>query len=200
MDRWPPRRALRRSRPRGRSHRRGRLPRPPRGPGSSISTFMTNKPKARPARNPTPIPLCQPSVRLGCSSSVRSLVGRLLRQRSRVSGTWFLPSSDPNLTTTVIWMELPNHVIVGQAVVGQAVLAPDNNHRARRARLAKTRSSNPTVGEPRQPDAIRIADHNLTHEVRAAVAETYPRHRRADPPNGFTPLRGRHAGIRTIRS
>ena len=33
---------------------------------------------------------------------------------------------------------------------------------------------NPIVGEPRLPDAIRIADHNLADEVRAEVAGTIP--------------------------
>ena len=76
--------------------------------------------------------------------------------------------AEPYRPDLVIWMELPDHVIVGQAV-----LAPDDNHRAV-VRVLKNAIANPTVGEPRPPDSIRIADHNLAHEVRTEVAETIP--------------------------
>ena len=65
-------------------------------------------------------------------------------------------------------MELPHHL-----VVGQAVLDPGDNHGAG-ARILRSALVNPTVGEPRLPDAIRIADHNLADEVRAEVAATIP--------------------------
>ena len=150
---------------------------------------MTNKPKARPARNPTPIPLCQPSVRLGCSSSVRSLVGRLLRQRSRVSGTWFLPSSDPNLTTTVIWMELPNHVIVGQAVVGQAV-SPQTTTTAPVVRVLQKRDrQTPPSASPDSP--MPSASPTTTSPTKCAPRSpkpipvtVAPTPRTASPPSG----------------
>ena len=65
-------------------------------------------------------------------------------------------------------MELPD-----QLVVGQAVLDPGDNHGAV-ARILRSALVNPTVGEPRLPDAIRIADHNLANEVRGEVAATIP--------------------------
>ena len=75
---------------------------------------------------------------------------------------------EPYRPDIVIWMELPNHL-----VVGQAVLAPGDNHGAL-ARILRSAIVNPTVGEPRQPDAIRIANHDLADEVRAEVAGTIP--------------------------
>ena len=75
---------------------------------------------------------------------------------------------EPYRPDIVIWMELPNHL-----VVGQAVLAPGDNHGAL-ARILQSAIVNPTVGEPRQPDAIRIANHDLADEVRAEVAGTIP--------------------------
>ena len=66
---------------------------------------------------------------------------------------------EPYRPDIVIWMELPNHL-----VVGQAVLAPGDNHGAL-ARILRSAIVNPTVGEPRQPDAIRIANHDLADEV-----------------------------------
>ena len=65
-------------------------------------------------------------------------------------------------------MELPDHL-----VVGQAVLSPGDNHGVV-ARTLRNAIVNPAVGGPRQPDAIRIADHNLADEVRAEVAGTIP--------------------------
>ena len=52
-------------------------------------------------------------------------------------------------------MELPDHL-----VVGQAVLSPGDNHGVV-ARTLRNAIVNPAVGGPRQPDAIRIADHNV---------------------------------------
>ena len=60
---------------------------------------------------------------------------------------------------------------------------PRRQPRRRRAHPCEARSANPTaLVEPRLPDAIRIADHNLADQVRAEVAGTnHPRHQRADP-------------------
>ena len=65
---------------------------------------------------------------------------------------------EPHRPDIVIWMELPDHL-----VVGQAVLSPGDNHGAV-ARTLRNAIVNPAVGGPRQPDAIRIADHNLADE------------------------------------
>ena len=87
----------------------------------------------------------------------------------RVPAPFFVQDHvEPYRPDIVIWMELPNHL-----VVGQAVLAPGDNHGAL-ARTLRSAIVNPTVGEPRQPDAIRIADHDLAAEVRAEVAGTIP--------------------------
>ena len=75
---------------------------------------------------------------------------------------------EPHRPDIVIWMELPDHL-----VVGQAVLSPGDNHGAV-ARTLRTAIVNPAGGGPRQPDAIRIADHDLADEVRAEVAGTIP--------------------------
>ena len=51
---------------------------------------------------------------------------------------------NPGAPTIVIWMELADHL-----VVGQAVLSPGDN-RGALARTLRSAIVNPTVGEPRQ--------------------------------------------------
>ena len=96
--------------------------------------------------------------------------------------------------------------------VGQAILTPGDNHGAI-ARTLRNAIDNPTVGEPRQPDAIRIADQVRADQVRAEVAGTIPvtvaptphpgnrrtdsRARRAVPDPDRFPRRGRTQLLRS---
>ena len=106
-------------------------------------------------------PVEQPASRK--SRPVREWVG------GRVPAPFFVQDCDESYRPDiVVWMELPDHL-----VVGQAVLDPDDNHRTV-ARILRNAILNPNVGEPRQPDAIRVADHDLANEVRAEVAGIIP--------------------------
>ncbi len=75
---------------------------------------------------------------------------------------------EPYRPDVVIWVELPEGVVVGQAVV-----MPDDAGGAV-ARTLRSALTQPLVGSPRRPDLIRVADGATAVEVRAEVAGAIP--------------------------
>ncbi len=75
---------------------------------------------------------------------------------------------EPYRPDIVIWVELPEGFIVGQAVV-----MPDDAGGAV-ARTLRSALTQPLVGPPRRPDLIRVADGATAVEVRAEVAGAIP--------------------------
>ena len=75
---------------------------------------------------------------------------------------------EPYRPEFVVWMELPDHHVVGHAVV-----MPENTEGAV-ARTLRRALTQPAAGSPRQPDFIRVADATIAAEVRAEVAGTVP--------------------------
>ncbi len=70
----------------------------------------------------------------------------------------------------VLWVELPDGFIVGQAVV-----LPDDAAGAVALAL-RSALTRPLLGPPRRPDVIRVADTATAAEVRAEVARAIPVH------------------------
>ena len=68
----------------------------------------------------------------------------------------------------VLWMELPDGFIVGQAVVG-----PEDTEGAL-ARTLRGAMTQPGVGPPRRPTSIRVADAATAAEVRAEIDRAIP--------------------------
>ena len=68
----------------------------------------------------------------------------------------------------MLWVELPDGVVVGQALV-----MPEDRDGAV-ARALRSTMAQPAVGSPRQPDVIRVADTATAAEVRAEVAGAIP--------------------------
>ncbi|MYN67405.1 MAG: DUF2384 domain-containing protein [Acidobacteria bacterium] len=68
----------------------------------------------------------------------------------------------------VLWLELPEGLVVGQA----AVMPEDLDGAV--GRVLRTALTVPLVGAPRRPDAIRVDDPVSADEVRAAIDGTIP--------------------------
>ena len=75
---------------------------------------------------------------------------------------------EPYRPDLVLWMELPDGFVVGQAVV----MAENTDGAV--ARTLRSALTQPAVGSPRQPDLIRVADDATAAEVRAEVAGAIP--------------------------
>ena len=75
---------------------------------------------------------------------------------------------EPYRPDLVLWMELPDGFVVGQAVV-----MPEDTDGAV-ARTLRSALTQPAVGSPRQPDLIRVADAATAAEVRAEVGGAIP--------------------------
>ena len=75
---------------------------------------------------------------------------------------------EPYRPDIVLWVELPDGFVVGQAVV-----MPEDREDAV-ARALRSAMTQPAVGPPRQPDVIRVADAVTAVEVRAEVAGAIP--------------------------
>ena len=75
---------------------------------------------------------------------------------------------EPYRPDIVLWLELPEGSIVGQAVV-----TPEDTGGAV-ARTLRSALTQPLVGAPRRPDLIRLAADAAAAEVRAEVAGTIP--------------------------
>ena len=100
----------------------------------------------------------------GRSQSSRAWVG------GRLSPPFFVNDRGPEPVRPeiVLWVELPDGVVVGQTVV-----MPEDSEGAV-ARALRGAMTQPAVGPPRQPDAIRVADAVTAVEVRAEVAGAIP--------------------------
>ena len=79
-----------------------------------------------------------------------------------------IDTPEPTRAGWVVWLELPDNLIVGQEVV-----EPDKVAGAV-ARTLREALAQPLVGAPRTPGMIRVADNDLAAEVRAAVGDTIP--------------------------
>ena len=75
---------------------------------------------------------------------------------------------EPYRPDLVIWLELPEGLIVGQALV-----KPEDREGAV-ARGLRSALTQPADGSPRRPDGIRVADAATAAEVRAEVGEAIP--------------------------
>ncbi len=75
---------------------------------------------------------------------------------------------EPYRPDMVIWMELPEGFIVSQAVVN-----PDDGDGAV-ARALRSAMTQPAIGAPRRPAAIRVSDAATAVEVRAEVGPAIP--------------------------
>ena len=76
--------------------------------------------------------------------------------------------SEPYRPDFVLWLELPEGLIVGQGLV-----APGEGDGAV-ARTLRAAVAQPAVGPPRRPDAIRVANASIVDEVRAETAGDIP--------------------------
>ena len=74
----------------------------------------------------------------------------------------------PTRAGWVVWLELPDNLIVGQEVV-----EPDKVAGAV-ARTLREAMAQPLVGAPRKPRMIRVADNDAAAEVRVEVGEAIP--------------------------
>ena len=87
----------------------------------------------------------------------------------RLSPPFFIHDrAEPYRPDLVLWMELPDGFVVGQAVV-----MPEDTDGAV-ARTLRSALTQPAVGSPRQPDLIRVADAATAAQVRAAVGGAIP--------------------------
>lgn len=87
----------------------------------------------------------------------------------RLSAPFFIHDRpQPYRPDIVLWVELPDGLVVGQAVV-----MPEDRQGAV-ARALRSAMTQPAAGPPRQPDVIRIADAATAVAVRAEVAGTIP--------------------------
>ncbi len=99
----------------------------------------------------------------GRTQSSREWVG------GRLSTPFFIDDRpEPCRPEIVLWVELPDGVVVGEAVV-----MPEDSEGAV-ARALRSTMAQPAVGAPRQPDVIRVADAATAAEVRAEVAGAIP--------------------------
>ncbi|MCY4597733.1 MAG: SEC-C domain-containing protein [Bryobacterales bacterium] len=79
-----------------------------------------------------------------------------------------IETPEPTHAGWVVWLELPDNLIVGQDVVEPGKVAGALTSTLREA-LAK-----PLIGAPRMPGMIRVADNDDAAEVRAEFGETIP--------------------------
>lgn len=79
-----------------------------------------------------------------------------------------IETPEPTRAGWVVWLELPDNLVVGQEVV-----KPDKVAGAV-ARTLREALAQPLVGAPRRPGMIRVADNDTAAEVRAEVRETIP--------------------------
>ena len=87
----------------------------------------------------------------------------------RLSTPFFVQDrEEPRRPDIVLWVELPDGLVVGQSMVmpGDADGAV--------ARTLRSALTQPLVGSPRRPDLIRVADAATAAEVRAEVARAIP--------------------------
>ena len=87
----------------------------------------------------------------------------------RLSTSFFVHDrEEPCRPDIVLWLELPDGLVVGQATVmpGDADGAV--------ARTLRSALTQPVVGSPRRPDLIRVADPATAAEARAEVAGAIP--------------------------
>ena len=87
----------------------------------------------------------------------------------RLSTPFFVHErGEPCRPDIVLWVELPDGLVVGQSMVmpGDADGAV--------ARTLRSALTQPLVGSPRRPDLIRVADADTAAEVRAEVAGAIP--------------------------
>ena len=75
---------------------------------------------------------------------------------------------EPCRPDIVLWLELPDGLVVGQSMV-----MPEDADGAV-ARTLRSALTQPLVGSPRRPDLIRVADTATADEVRAEVAGAIP--------------------------
>ena len=75
---------------------------------------------------------------------------------------------DPYRPGIALWIEWPEGFVLGQEVFGQ------DEADGALARALRSAMAAPAVGEPRQPDAIRVADESAAAEVRAEVGNAIP--------------------------
>ena len=89
-------------------------------------------------------------------------------------GGWLTPPffvtdrDEPYRPGFVIWMELPDGLVVGHEVV-----IPENREGAV-GRVLGAALEQPLAGPPRRPDRIRVAAGSLTDEIRAALGDATP--------------------------
>jgi hypothetical protein len=81
---------------------------------------------------------------------------------------YILDREEPYRPDLVIWMELPDRMVVGHDLV-----VPEERPGAL-GRVLREAMRKPLVGSPRRPPAIRISDHSLVEEVRAVAGGTVP--------------------------
>ena len=99
----------------------------------------------------------------GQSQIVREWIG------GRFSTPFFIHDrEEPYRPDIVIWVELPERFVVGQA----AVMPEDADGSV--ARTLRSAMTQPLVGSPRRPDLIRVADTAIAAEVRAELAGAIP--------------------------
>ena len=93
---------------------------------------------------------------------------RLFREwiGGRLSPPFIIDGPDePYRPLIVIWMELPDGLLVGQAVVSP------NDAEGAVALTLRSAMTQPLVGAPRRPDLIRVADAATADEVRSEVGD-----------------------------
>ena len=92
--------------------------------------------------------------------------------REWVGGLFWPPiaieSPTPDRAGWVVWLELPDRIVVGQRVVG-----PDTAAGALSSTLLEAMAQ-PLTGEPRRPGRIRVVDENAAAEVRAELGKSIP--------------------------
>ena len=87
----------------------------------------------------------------------------------RLSTPFYIHDRDePYRPDMVLWMELPEGFVVGQAIVN-----PEDREGAV-ARALRSALTQPAVGSPRRPSTIRVADAATAAEVRAEVGRAIP--------------------------
>ena len=87
----------------------------------------------------------------------------------RLSTPFYIQDRDePYRPDMVLWMELPEGFVVGQAIVN-----PEDREGAV-ARALRSALTQPSVGSPRRPSTIRVADAATAAEVRAEVGRAIP--------------------------
>ncbi len=100
---------------------------------------------------------------VGAASGRREWIGGVLAPPFYV-----LDREEPYRPKVVLWLELPEGFVVGQAVV-----MPEDLDGAV-GRVLRTALTAPLVGAPRRPDAIRVDDPLSAAEVRAEIDGTIP--------------------------